>query len=216
MSIRAVIFDFDGTIADTNQLVIDSWQHTYTTINGEPYPEEKIVRTFGEPLRASMIKAFPNHDTDEVIQVYRDFQMEETDNPEYELRLFPGMRKLLIELKEKGYKVGMVTSRTRDTCLRGMRRLDIEKYMDAIVTCNDTNKHKPDPEPARICLRELNAEPQEAVMIGDTMYDIKCAHNAGMKAVLVDWAVAIIDEDLSGPDKPEYIIEKAEDLFEVI
>jgi len=216
MSVKAVIFDFDGTVADTNQLVIDSWQHTYKAVNGEPHPVDKIVKSFGEPLRATMVKVFPDRDTDEVIQIYRDYQMQQTDNKEYALKLFPGIRELLDQLKRRGYLVGMVTSRTRETCVRGLKRLDIEKYMDAVVTCNDTDKHKPDPEPAQICLSELGVEPVQAVMVGDTLFDIGCAHNAGMKAVLVEWAVAVTSEDLQGPDKPEFVIEKAEDLFGVI
>jgi len=213
MTVKAVIFDFDGTVADTNQLVIDSWQHTYKTINGEPHPVEKIVRTFGEPLRESMIKAFPDCDADEAIEIYRDYQLNRDDR---ELYLFPGIRELLEGLRERGYRVGIVTSRTRDTTLRGLRSFGIEHLIDSLVTCNDTTRHKPDPEPALIGLKELAVKADEAVFVGDTMFDMGCAHNAGIRAVMVGWTLSVDREEMAGEDGPEYIIEKADDLYEVL
>jgi pyrophosphatase PpaX len=213
MAVKAVIFDFDGTVADTNQLVIDSWQHTYKTVKGELHPVEKIVKTFGEPLRESMRKAFPERDTDEVVEIYRDYQL---NRDHRELQLFPGIRELLEGLRDRGYKVGIVTSRTKDTTLRGLRRFGIEGLIDSLVTCNDTTKHKPDPEPALIGLQELDVKADEAVFVGDTMFDMGCAHNAGIKAVMVGWTLSVDQEEMSGDDGPEYIIEKADDLYEVL
>ena len=100
--------------------------------------------------------------------------------------------------------------------MAGLRKFGLEDDFDAIVTADDTTKHKPDPEPVLITLEKLGAKPEEALMIGDSMFDIKCAHNAGVKAVLVGWAEAVSEEDLNGPDRPEYFIEKAEDLFEIV
>lgn len=213
MTVKAVLFDFDGTVADTNQLVIDSWQHTYVTLEGEKHPVEKIVKTFGEPLRESMEKAFPDHDTDHVVDIYRDYQLNHDDR---DLFMFPGIADLLKGLRNKGYKVGIVTSRTKDTTLRGLEHFGIGGYIDALVTCNDTTRHKPDPEPALIGLRQLDVEACEALFVGDTMFDIRCAHNAGIRAVLVDWSLSVDEDDRQGPDRPEYVIKKADDLYEVL
>jgi pyrophosphatase PpaX len=213
MSIKAVIFDFDGTVADTNQLVIDSWQHTYKTVKGAPHPVEKIVKTFGEPLRESMEKAFPGHDTDKVINIYRDYQLSHDDKS---LALFPGIKDLLQGLRDKNYKVGIVTSRTRDTTLRGLELFGISHLIDSLVTCNDTTKHKPDPEPALIGLSQLGVEAMEALFVGDTMFDIRCAHNAGIRAVLVDWTLSVDEEDMMSSDRPEFVIKTADDLYEVL
>ena len=213
MAIRAVLFDFDGTVANTNRLVLDSWQHTYRTLTGREADEAVIKATFGEPLPVSMEKAFPDTPTDEAIAVYRDHQK---DIYEEMIEAFEGMPELMKALKEKGYLVAIVTSRMRNSTLIGLRKFGVMEDIDCIVTCEDTDKHKPDPEPVLIALERLSVSAEEALMVGDSMFDIKCARNAGVKSVLVEWAEAATEEDRNGPDAPEYIIGRAEDLFEIL
>jgi pyrophosphatase PpaX len=128
----------------------------------------------------------------------------------------PGILDLLKELKARGYKTGIVTSRLRHTTEMGLQKYDMEQYFDTIVTCDDTDKHKPDPEPVEIALKRLGSKPEEAVMIGDSIFDILCARGAGVKSVLVSWALAISDGDKTGENEPDYIIDKAEDLLKIL
>ena len=213
MAIRAVLFDFDGTVANTNRLVLDSWQHTYRTLTGREEEEAVIRATFGEPLPVSMEKAFPDTPTEEAITVYRDHQK---DIYEEMIEPFDGMPELMKALKEKGYLVAIVTSRMRNTTMVGLRKFGVLEDIDCIVTCEDTDKHKPDPEPVLIALERLSVSAEEALMVGDSMFDIKCARNAGVKTVLVEWAEAATEEDRTGSDAPEYIIDRPEDLFEIL
>lgn len=213
MSITTVVFDFDGTLANTNGLIIDSWKHVYREILGDELSEEAIKRTFGEPLAITMKKYFPDVPVDVSIGIYRDHQK---DIFEELIEPFPGTEELIKGLKARGYKVGIVTSRLRNTTMIGLRKFGWLDFIDDIVTCDDTAKHKPDPEPALISLEHFGIGPDEAVMVGDSMFDIKCAHNAGMKAALVAWAEAVSEEERFGPDAPEYYIEKAEDLFDIL
>lgn len=210
MAINTIIFDFDGTLVNTNQVVINSWQHTYRAVEGKEHPEEEIVKTFGEPLQVSMEKAFPNHNVEEMIDIYRGYQINHFTDM---IELFPGMEQLIHQLKEKGYGVAIVTSRTRESTMSGLEKFKLTPLIDCIVSCDDTDKHKPHPEPALMALRQMGVTADQALMIGDSMFDIKCAHGAGMKAVLVGWALAVSEAEKSGADRPEYIIEKAEDLF---
>jgi haloacid dehalogenase superfamily, subfamily IA, variant 3 with third motif having DD or ED/haloacid dehalogenase superfamily, subfamily IA, variant 1 with third motif having Dx(3-4)D or Dx(3-4)E len=210
MAINTVIFDFDGTVINTNQVIINSWQYTYKAVRGREKPVEHIISSFGEPLHDTMKREFPDHDTDKVTSIYREYQAHHYKDM---IELFPGMGELIRGLSGHGYNVGIVTSRMRGTTLNGLNNFGLTEYIGNIVTCEDTDKHKPDPEPALIALRNFGVTADEAIMIGDSMYDIKCAHNAGMRAVLVGWAVAVSEEEKAGPDKPDCIIEKAEDLW---
>lgn len=213
MAFTTIIFDFDGTVANTNRLVIDSWQHVYEVLTGKRQDEAVIKTTFGEPLAVSMGKAFPDTPVDEAIDIYRRHQK---DIYEEMIEPFEGMVELMKGLKEKGFKVGIATSRMKNSTVIGLAKFGVMDCIDALVTCDDTEKHKPDPEPVLISLQRLSAAPEEALMVGDSMFDIKCAHNAGVKAVLVSWAEAVSEEDMNGPDAPEFCIEKAEDLFAIL
>lgn len=209
--INTVLFDFDGTVMDTNGVIINSWQHTFRTLDGKERSEEEIISTFGEPLAITMEKLLPHIPVEEGIETYRSYHY---DNFSDLISVFPGIVELLKQLKEKGYKTGVVTSRMLHTTKQGLDKFDLNQYFDVVVTCDDTTKHKPDPEPVNIALEKLNAKPEEAIMLGDSMFDILCARNAGVKSVLVGWALPVSEEEKNGPNAADYTIEKAEDLFE--
>lgn len=212
-NINTVLFDFDGTIMDTNSVILQSWQHTFRTVEGRERPEEDIICTFGEPLYITMEKLLPQIEVEEGVQIYRSFHY---DNFTELISIFPGILELLAELKSRGVKTGIVTSRLRHTTEIGLRKYDLEQYFDAIITCDDTDKHKPDPEPVNIALERLGAKPEETVMVGDSMFDILCAKNAGVKAALVSWALAVSEEDKYGENAPDYIIGEAKDLLNLL
>ena len=85
-----------------------------------------------------------------------------------------------------------------------------------VVTAEDTDKHKPDPAPVLIALEKLKSAPEKSLMLGDTMFDILCARNAGVASVLVEWGIALTEEEKNGPDGPDYRIGKAEELFDIL
>lgn len=213
MAINTILFDFDGTVANTNSLVINSWQHTYKRLTGKSADEKAIKATFGEPLPVSMEKAFPDTPAEEAIAIYRAHQK---DIYQALIEPFPGMTELIKNLKKQGLKVAVVTSRMRGSTMVGLEKFGVVEYIDCIVTCEDTDKHKPDPEPVLIALERLGINAEQALMVGDSMFDIKCAHNAGVKAVLVSWAEAVTEEDLQGEDRPEYFIDEAQDLLTIL
>lgn len=211
--IDTILFDFDGTVMNTNNVIIQSWQHTFRTLEGDERPVEDIVETFGEPLVTTMKRFFPEVPAQKAVDIYRSYHYERFEDL---ISIFPGISDLLAQLKEQGYKTALVTSRLRGTTDRGMKKYDLDQYFDAVITMEDCTKHKPDPEPINIALEKLGSSPERAVMLGDTMYDIKCARNAGVKSILVSWAMAVTKDDLAGPDAPDHVIETADDLWGII
>ena len=226
--INTIVFDFDGTIADTNQIILDSWQAVYRAYTGENGPEDYIISTFGEPLYASMKAAFPNHDVEETVTIYREFQKTIFRD---EIKAFPGMAELIKELKAEGYKLGIATARLRESTLVGIDAMGIGEYIDALVTVEDTEKHKPDPEPVLICMEKMGSTAEETLMVGDSDFDMGSGNQAGVITVMVGWSQAaksadsvaktkldLQDQDPAGKDifKPDYIIEKAEYLWGIL
>jgi pyrophosphatase PpaX len=205
--INTVLFDFDGTLVDTNAVIIESWQHTFRTLEGKERPLEDIIKTLGEPLVVTMAKLFPHMDTSETIPIYRDFQR---DNFIENVSLFPGMGELVVTLKRKGYKLGLVTSRMKRSTTLGLEKFKLKEYFDVIITADDTDKHKPDPEPVNIALEKLDSKAEESILIGDSRFDILCAKNAGVKSILVAWSIAFPEE------VPDYIIKTAEEVFQIL
>ena len=211
--IDTVLFDFDGTLMDTNDIIINSWQFMFKAVEGKERPLEEVVKTLGEPFWLTLNNAFPNKPLEECAEIYKGFQREKYEKA---VKPFSGMSELLVSLKEKGYKVALVTSRTGASTREGLDKYDLTKYFDLIVTADDTDKHKPDPEPIYIALEKLNSKKEESVMIGDTRFDILCAKNADVKSVLVDWSLALPKESRVGEHTPDFVIETADGLFDVL
>lgn len=211
--VKYVLFDFDGTLVNTNDVIIASWQHTYKHYLGHEVPVEKITSCFGEPLLVTMAREFPGVDPQEAAHVYRTFQQE---NCHGLVRIFPGIAEMLEKLVEEGITLGIVTSRTRSSAEFYADMFDISKYFTDMVCCEDTDIHKPQPEPLLLGLEKLGASAEEAIMVGDSPFDIKCANNAGVKAVLVDWRVTADNIERVGDMHPDFVIESPDGIFDVL
>lgn len=186
MAIKAVLIDFDGTLANTNNIVLKSFQHTYRTFQGREEDTEVIYRTFGEPLRTTMDRVFGKEYEDEAVEVYRSYQM---DRFEALIEPFPGMDQLVKQLSAEGYRLALVTSRVKDSAVRGLKKFGLEEDFEVITTVDELVHHKPHPECILVTLEQMGLGPEEAVMLGDTRFDILCGKNAGCRTILVDWSV---------------------------
>ncbi len=209
-----VIWDFDGTIANTNDVILDSWQATFEHYLGHRLPVRDIEATFGETLRHTIAELIPGESYEEVRDYYRAYQDAHCQGRVY---IFEGVRELLERLRAEGYRIGIATSRTQYSFWKYMKELGIDSYVDVLVSMEDVEKHKPDPESINKVLDKFGAAPEEAIMIGDTKYDVGCANNAGVDSVLVGWS-HYVDMDSMAADGfvPTYIIEKPEELMKLI
>ena len=211
MSITTVMFDFDGTLMNTNPLIIKCFQHTYRTLTGENISSKEIEKYFGEPLGVSMAWRFGEDKREEAMDIYRSFHAGRFGQL---IDLFPGMGEAVKTLKKAGFQTALVTSRLKETAMEGVERFGLTSWFDCITTVDKLTRHKPDPEAIEVTLAELKAKPEEAVMIGDSRYDILCAKNAGCKSILVDWSV-------TGPEEraelnPDFVARDAKHLLEII
>ena len=211
--INTVLFDFDGTLVNTNDVIIASWQHTYMYYLGREESLEKITACFGEPLLLTMEREFPEVDPRESAEVYRNFQKENADEL---VKIFPGIKELLESLKTDGFRMGVVTSRTRESAQRYMDMFGIGDYFEEMVSCDDTDIHKPNPEPILLCLKKMGITAEEALMVGDSPFDIKCANNARVKSVLVGWRITGDGQTLIDDAREDFTISEPSELVGVL
>ncbi len=209
---KAVLFDFDGTLMNTNNLIMGSWQHLFRTLTGHEGDEQKILKSFGETLEYSMTHMFPDEDPEKCMDIYRQWQKSRYAE---EIELFPGMAELIHRLHEMGYKLAMVSARVRSSMEEGLAKFGLLDYFDAVVGCDDNVAAKPSPEPALCALGKLGVEPSEALMLGDTKFDMGCAKNAGVTAVLVGWS-QFAGSAFPKEFEPDYRVAAASDLLRLL
>lgn len=214
--IDTVLFDFDGTIMDTNDVIIQSWQTTFRQLKGREEDVNVILKTFGEPLVRTMQNFFPDHPLEEALEIYRGYQR---DNFLKDIRLFPGIPELLDELMQRQVRLALVTSRLKHTTDQALDAFDLRKYFSCVVTADDVTKHKPDPQCIEIALRHLGSDPKTSIMVGDSPFDIQCARNAGVMPVLVSWTVTLaqqLEEGLKPEQTPAAIIDEPSQLLQLL
>ena len=211
---KYIIWDFDGTIANTNDIILESWKATYKRFLGYELPDKVIEATFGETLKHTIEEKIPNADYEEVRDFYRDYQ---NANCRGKVYVFPGVREVLEILSAEGYRIGIATSRTANSFWKYTRELDIDKYVDELVSMEDVKNHKPHPESINALLERFGGKPEESLMIGDTKYDIGCANAAGVDSVLVGWS-HYVDEEAMAADGfvPSYRIKEPRELLDIL
>ena len=214
MKKKYIIWDFDGTLANTNDVILDSWKAAFEHFLGAVPSDEEIIGTFGETLRHTIAVRFPGETYEDVRDYYRAYQEAHSEGRVY---VYEGIRELLDELKARGCGLGVATSRTAYSYSNYMSELGLEGYMDVVVSMEDVAKHKPDPESIEKVLEKFGAQPGEAVMIGDSRYDMGCANNAGVDSVMVGWSHPVdIDAMTAEGFAPKYYIDKPSDLLDIL
>jgi len=210
MQIKAVLFDLDGTILYTNDLIVNSFQFTLKKILGLTITREEIVECFGEPLYKTLGK-YSSERLEELVKTYREYNLECHDS---QTKIFPDVISTLKILKNSGYKLGIVTSKINQVALRGLELFDLIKYFDCFVGANDTAKHKPDPEPLLIALDRLRIQPENAIYVGDSPYDLLCGRNAKTLTAAVEYSEYPLERLIEC--NPNYILKNLSDITQIL
>lgn len=210
MNIDTVLFDLDGTIVDTNELIIASFKHVLDK-HKQPRTREQIIPYMGMTLE-QQFQAFSGwEDVAELVTDYRSFNTMHHDTM---VKGFPHVGEVVSTLKEKGMKLGIVTTKIRPSTMRVLEMFDLLKYMDAIVTVQDVTHPKPHPEPVLTAIQQLNADPKRTLMVGDSPADIKSAQAAGALSAAVAWSLKGAEE--LKKYNPDYILEDMLDLYGIL
>lgn len=210
MNYDTVLFDLDGTLIDTKDLIYHSFKETIKKLLEIEVSEEEFLTLYGEPILKSMGR-FHKDRAQELVDYYIAHNH---DLHDVLIKGFPQIIVILEELRKMGIKMAVVTSKRRETTLRGLRLFDIEKYFELIISSDDVKAHKPDPEPLNIAIERLKSSKEKVLMVGDTPFDIEAAKRAGVKSVLVGWTH--LPKHIFTDYPADYIIHNPMDLIRIL
>jgi pyrophosphatase PpaX len=184
--IRAVLFDLDGTIIDTNELIIQSFLHALKGVVPESFGREHIIPSMGQPLTMQLQQFSGQNDVARLTEAYREYNHIRHDEM---VSLFPGVAEVIPQLRSAGIRLGIVTTKMRATTIRALELLGLYESMETIVALDDVEHAKPHPEPVAKAIQALGSDPSETLMVGDSTVDIEAAIAAGAVPVGVAWSL---------------------------
>jgi len=199
-----IVFDIDGTLIDTENAILKTWQYTLNTY-GFMYSLKNLRITLGIPtqnalelLDASVDQYFE----DTWIQNYSKFAKQAT--------YFPGVKSQLQDMRKKGLHLGIVTSRRRTEYECYFHKFNLRQLFDLIICADDTTQHKPDPAPLLYYAKKAGAPPASCIYIGDMPTDLVCAAAAGFASGLVTWNHSSVSEPAA-----DYIFSSSKELLQL-
>ena len=181
----ALLFDLDGTLVDSIELILSSFRYTFRQHVGEVPPDSKWIAGLGTPL-FTQLKEFTQDDAlaRVMIATYRQYQLAHHD--EF-MRSYEGVTEAMAELRARGHTTAVVTSKMSDLAIRALDFTGLRGTIDVVIGMEDTQRHKPDPEPVRVALAKLGRAANEAVFLGDSPHDIASGNAAGVITVAAQW-----------------------------
>jgi pyrophosphatase PpaX len=205
----AILFDLDGTLLDSIELILSSARYAFDKLGRECPPDEEWLQGVGIPL-FTMFGRYARDDADRValIAAYREHQFANHDRL---IKPYDGVHDLLADLQSRGNELGVVTSKSEYLAMRGLAHVKLARFFDTIVGCDSTTRHKPDPEPVRLALHRLACDPCDAVFVGDSVHDVIAGNAAGVATIAALWG-AFARNDLE-PGSPTAWAERVSEVI---
>ncbi|SIT91087.1 HAD family hydrolase [Edaphobacillus lindanitolerans] len=204
---KNIIFDVDGTILDTETAILNSLQQVLRE-EGREYSQDELKFALGIPG----MDALRILKVDEMQRVHAKWSKTVLDFS-HEVRVFEGLKEVISKLSgNPGLKTGIVTSKTKQELIDEFDPFDMNHLFGCITSASDTDNHKPHPDPLLHCLNGLDADPDNSLYIGDSIYDMQCAHGAGVKFALALWGAKTTD----GFEAADYVLNEPEDILKLL
>jgi HAD superfamily hydrolase (TIGR01549 family) len=178
-----IIFDVDGTLAETHELIFASFNHVAEKYLNKRLTNEEIVALFG-PTEDVILKEWMKDDYDSARKDYYNFY--ETNHPEM-AEIFPGLSEAIHFIKSKKIPLGIFTGKGRDSATITLKSIGIYDQFDMILSGDDVDEHKPSPEGIIKFIQQYGLQPDRVLMIGDAIHDVMASESAGVRCALVLW-----------------------------
>ena len=207
---KFLLFDMDGTIAETDEMIIHTLEEMYDLYNpANKKSREEIIYFSGPPIALTLKKEFPNMDQDFILQEFLDRSTRYYDlyttTFEYEIEV-------LSMLKEKGYKMAVVTNKGHQKSEYVLELLKIKPYFDFVIGSGDVEELKPSPMGINEAIKRFNSLKEETLYLGDNDIDYITATNAGVDCLICAWG----PRTLTVLDKCKYVAKSYLDIKEVL
>ena len=200
-NLSAFLFDLDGTLIDSTELIMESFRHTMRTHLGLVPSDAEWRAGFGTPLELQLARYATSADElPRMVATYRAYNHEHHDRL---VKPFAGIHTVIDELKFRGYRMCIVTSKSREATERGLRHCALDRFFDndKLVTEDDVTEYKPCPAPVVEALSRLDAVAEQAVLIGDSPHDCRAGQAAGVLTAVALWGPFARESfELHGPD----------------
>ncbi|MEF7495330.1 pyrophosphatase PpaX [Lysinibacillus sphaericus] len=210
MSVKALLFDFDGTLLNTNELIIQTFMHVLNERFPGQFSPKDCLKFIGPSLKQTFNDIAPGEE-EALIAKYRAWNIEHHDEL---VSQYPDVVSTLEQLKAQGIRLAIVSTKRNDTIDRGLSILGATHLFDVRIGTDDVHNVKPDPEPVLLALERLGINKDDAIMIGDNSHDIEAGHRAGVRAAGVAWAIK--GEAYLQQFQPEYILHHMTDLLDIV
>jgi pyrophosphatase PpaX len=211
MRFPVVLFDLDGTVVDSGAIILASMRHAAREVLGIEPPDEELMAAVGGPGLEAQMRALAPDRVEELVTVYRAHNEPLHD----ELVCCEGIDDVLVQLKDEGRRLGIVTAKRRVTVELAFASVPLGHLFEVVVGGDETQRHKPHPEPLLLAAKRMDADPDECAYVGDSPFDVRSAKAAGMHAVAVTWG-GIHDREKLEREEPDAIVDTAEELLNVL
>lgn len=177
---KLIIFDFDGTLADTRELIVKTMQETINTLGLDTKTDEECASMIGLPLKQAFMDLIPiNDETGNLCaETYR--QLFYKNNALYKVPAFPKVLETLHYLSLKGYILTIASSRSNKSLMEFVHDMGLKEIVSYVLGADDVTRAKPHPEPVLMTLKKFGCKANEAIVVGDTKYDIEMGRNANV------------------------------------
>ena len=210
MKYQLLVFDWDGTIIDSIELILRSYRHTmeHHRANEPAPPDDMWIAGLGTPLWAQFGQITEDkEEIERMVQTYRKYNLTHHDAL---VKPYEGVVEEIRRMKTAGKRLGVVTSKLRDGAMRGLRVSGLDDVFDLVIGCDDVKNSKPHPEPVLKAVAELVAKASETVFVGDSRHDMESGRAARVKTAAVLWGP--FDRAHLEDLEPDYWLEKPGDL----
>ena len=206
-----ILFDLDGTLLDTHDLILDSMRYATREVLGCTVPDDELMAKVGTPLHSQMVEISTAHGmperADELTSVYRAYN--EAIHDEW-VRTFDGIHELLTTLQATGIRMGVVTSKRHELALQGLRVCGIDGFFELMVGPDDWPDAKPHPGGIIRAMELLGVAPEQTWYVGDSPFDIQAGNSAGCFTVAALWGM--FPRDVLAAQNPAELCEAPADM----